>query len=149
MKLKHSQFVFRFMCVVYRRFPVQRALWMVSLYASEGLRKRRLSMLELDAKEMLRLGRQLDALRILHCALLLNPGAKDVDRLAREVMTKKWKIKSDSDDQSDKNYIAAHQLDLKMQLFSWYVMQAVERGGFAGMRHPMLDELTELSGISE
>jgi hypothetical protein len=135
-KQKIQRFIFRLICFVYPRFPVQRALWMVRLYVGEGLSQRRLAMLEEDARVMLRRGRQLDALRILHCALLLNPGAKGTERLAREITAKKWKMRSALGRGVDQESSLHHQIDLKMERFSWYVMRAVERGGFAKLIPP-------------
>lgn len=136
MKQKIQRLIFRLICAVYPRFPVQRALWMVRLYAGEGLSQRRLAMLEGDAREMLRQGRQLDALRILHCALLLNPGAKTTEQLARDTTAKKWKMKGALDRAEAQDHPVHHQIDLKMERFSWYVVRAVERGGFAKLTPP-------------
>jgi hypothetical protein len=136
MKQKIQRLIFRLICSVYPRFPVQRALWIVRLYACEGLNIRQLSMLEEDAREMVRQGRQLDALRILHCALLLNPGAKAAEQLAREITAKRCKMKKAVNRAVDSEHLVHHQIDLKMERFSWYVMRAVERGGFAKLTLP-------------
>ena len=136
MNIKLRRLIFRLICAVYPRFPVQRALWMVRLYAGEGLSQRRISMLEEDARDMLRQRRQLDALRILHCGLLLSPKCRSINELARKILASKYKMRAlieNSDNQED--YVH-HQINLKMHRFSSYVMRAVEQGGYRRLAPP-------------
>ena len=113
---------------IFPRFAVWRALQMVRLYAETGLSRKRLDMLEDDAQELLKRGKLLDALRILHCALLLNPKAGNLRAFAKELVAKRWKLK-------ESNAISKSQVDVmieaKMDIFADYVMQCVDRGGFS------------------
>ncbi len=138
MNIKIRRFIFRLICAVYPRFPVQRALWMVKIYGDEGLSQRRQAMLEADSQEMLRQGRQLDALRILHCAIILSPNNYNADKLARDIIASRRKAKSTLDRSANKDDYIHHQIDLEMQRFALYVMRAVERGGYAKLSPPKI-----------
>ena len=104
---------------------------MVRLYAGEGLSRKRLAMLEADARKMVQKGRLADALRILHCALLLNPESRQTLQFADEVMAKKLKIKWSQAKGRSERESAELDLLLKSANFSLYVMRAVDRGGFS------------------
>jgi len=110
------------------RFAVWRARQMVTLYANSGLSKKRLAMLEADARKAVRRGKPLDALRILHCALLLNPEAPQIKKFAKELVVKRWKLSNAKPPLSKEQLNFA--VDLKMERFAIYVMQSVDRGSF-------------------
>lgn len=136
MKKHLKSLIFRLICTIYPRFPVQRAVWLVRLYAGEPLSKKWLAMLEADARRMLAQRRQLDALRILHCGLLLNPDTGSLEKLAREIIAKRGKSEKTNGKNINGNIPDEHQNELKMRRFSWYVMQAVDRGSFARLSPP-------------
>jgi len=118
---------------VFPHFAAWRALQLVRLYTETGLSRKRLAMLEVDAQELLKQGKTLDALRVLHCALLLNPKAGHLRAIAKELVAKRWKLntsKAVSREEVD------NMIDAKMYVFSSYVMQCVDHGSFAKVRVP-------------
>lgn len=121
------------LATIFPRFAVWRVRQMVTLYANSGFSAKRLSMLEADARQALRRGSQLNALRILHCALLLNPEAGRIRKTAREIVAKRWKIALKPGLNREQLQL---EVDLKMERFAIYVMQSIDRGSFARAQIP-------------
>jgi len=118
---------------VFPHFAAWRALQLVRLYAETGFSRKRLAMLEADAQELLKRGQTLDALRTLHCALLLNPKAGHLRAIAKQLVAKHWKL--NVSEEVSKDEINA-MIDAKMYVFSSYVMQCVDYGSYAKVRVP-------------
>ncbi|MBM5784958.1 MAG: hypothetical protein FJ076_09045 [Cyanobacteria bacterium K_DeepCast_35m_m1_288] len=128
------RWISKILTALFPRFAVWRARQMVTLYANSGLSAKRLAMLEADARKAVRSGKPLDALRILHCALLLNPEAPQIKKFAKKLVVKRWKLSSTKPPLSEEQLNFA--VDLKIERFAIYVMQSIDRGGFAKAKLP-------------
>ena len=121
---------------IFPRFTVWRALQMARFYSDTVFSRRRLQMLEEDAKDALNHGELLDSLRILCCILVINPDSETIRKRARELVASCWDLKiSDKLDANDINLL----IDQKLQLFISYTMQSVDRGSFSKACTPIQD----------